>query len=194
MKKLCRTLLVPVALLSATAGWAEILVADQGVGVPPAAGDMYRYQHPSLRSLVFSSPESRGQAILPPSPYFVPPPTLIWRAPGSAPIYPYVVQPPGYNRPGNLSAAELARYNLARAQAMRQGLYKKNTLWLGYSGMYYPNAYMWPAPYAWGWVAPPYAPLTPPAATGQSHPSNRDNASYLIDRAHRFSTDAYRKP
>ena len=191
MKTLCRLLWVPAVLLAATTGWAEILVTEEA-GVPPAAEEGYTYQHPKLRSLVFSSPESRGQAILPPAPYFVPPPALLWRAPGGASVYPPIVLlPPAINGSGRLSTAEMARYNLARAHAMRQGLYK-NSLWFGSSGVYQPGIYAWP--HVWGWVGSPLVPLSPPAAAGQAHPSNRDNANYLLERAHRFSTDAYRTP
>lgn len=155
---------------------AELLIADQAPAVE-------YYGHPVLRSLVFVSPETRAQSILPPAPVFVAPPSLIWRAPGAMPVYPPATVP-GFNRPGSPSNRDVAAYNLARAHAFSQDLYRQDgntSLWYG------------PARQGdWLWLGAPT--LYPPLAPGLNHPSNRDNAGYLIERAHRFSQDAYRKP
>jgi len=161
---------------------AELLIDEKA----PAADGFYA--HPALRSLVFVSPEARGQAILPPAPYFLAPPPLIWRAPGTSWLYPPSV-PPGFNRPSAPSQRDLAAYHIARAHAMGQGLYKRNgemAFWFGPAGAMgaYLDAYGW---YAQPWLYPPANPVT-------GWPSNADNARYLIERAHRFSQDGYRKP
>ncbi|MCX8087253.1 MAG: hypothetical protein N3C63_10200 [Rhodocyclaceae bacterium] len=158
---------------------AELIVADKSV--PPHE---FAYEHPFLRFLVFSSPETRGQAILPPAPVFVAPPPLLWRAPGAMPPYPPAT-PRGFNLSGAPSNRDLASYSLARAHAMGQGVYRRENGWSLYFG---PTTWLGTPLYGWG------APAYPPVAPGASHPSNRDNASYLIERAHRFSQDAYRKP
>ena len=42
---------------------------------------------------------------------------------------------------------------------------------------------------------PAYPPVNNrPGFNQPSHPSNRDNTTYNLERAHRFSMDAYRKP
>lgn len=175
---------VPVVLLMVlTSARAELIISDKSV--PPQE---FTYQHPFLRFLVFASPEARGQAILPPAPIFIAPPPLIWRAPGTMPIYPPPT-PPASNQRGAPSNRDVASYNVARAHAMSQGIYRIENAWAPYSN---DTAMDWfNAPfYGWGWNTSPY----PPVAPNSNHPSNRDNASYLIDRAHRFSQDAYRKP
>lgn|GEM_PF-3356101 len=161
---------------------AELLFDEKALG-----GDPF-YAHPALRSLVFVSPEARGQAILPPAPYFLAPPPLIWRAPGTSWLYPPSVSP-GFNRPSAPNQRDLAAYHIARAHAMSQGLYKRNdetAFWFGPAGP--TGAYL----DAYGWYASPW--LYPPANPATGRPSNADNARYLIERAHRFSQDAYRKP
>lgn len=155
---------------------AELLIVDQSVVAE-------YHGHPVLRSLVFVSPEARARAILPPAPVYVAPAPLIWRAPGTVPMYPPAA-PPGFNRPGAPSNRDVAAYNLARAHAFSQNLYRQDG-----------NASLWYGPTRqddWFWLGAPT--LYPPLAPGLNHPSNRDNASYLIERAHRFSQDAYRRP
>lgn len=172
--------LLAAVILSAPAR-AELIVGD--MSVPPQE---FVYEHPFLRFLVFSSPETRGQAILLPAPVFVAPPPLIWRAPGSMPPYPPAT-PLAFNRSGTPSNRDLVSYSLARAHAMGQGVYRHNDGW----SLYYGPTTSWLAsPLYGGWALSPY----PTPAPGTSHPSNRDNASYLLERAHRFSQDAYRKP
>lgn len=171
--------LAATVTLALTGGGAhgELLISDRTV-------TQEYYCHPALRSLMFVSPETRAQAILPPAPVFVAPPPLIWRAPGTRPIYPPPVMLSGVNRAGMPSNRDMAAYNLARAHAFSQNLYRRDD-----------NARIWFGPVpadGWLWLGDPL--LYPPLAPGLNHPSNRDNAGYLIDRAHRFSQDAYRKP
>jgi len=159
-----------------SAALAELLIGES----PPVPE---YYPHPVLRSLVFVTPESRAQAILPPAPYFVAPAPLIWRAPN--PIYP-PPGPIGFNRSGAPSNRDVATYSVTRAHLFSQNLYRQGnrglTFWYGPSGSTY-----------WLWsLADPL--FYPPPAPGMSHPSNRDNAAYLIERAHRFSQNGYRKP
>jgi hypothetical protein len=155
-----------------------------------AEGPVY-YAHPLLHSLVFVSPEKRAQAILPPAPVFVAPPPLIYRAPASPVLYP-PARAPGFNQGASPSNRDASAYSIARAHAFSQDLYRKNGVppfsgwgWIAYPGT---GVYSYPYPY-YGWNT-----LYPPLAPGLNHPSNRDNASYLIERAHRFSQDAYRRP
>lgn len=172
-------LILLAAMIAALSARAELIVTDRGV--PPHE---FAYEHPFLRFLVFSSPETRGLAILPPAPTFVAPPPLIWRAPGNMPPYPPAT-PLGFNQSGAPSNRDLTSYSLARAHAMGQELYRRDNAWSRYYG---PTTGFGAPLYGWGVLA------YPPVAPGARHPSNRDNASYLIERAHRFSQDAYRKP
>lgn len=169
-------ILAVVAALGSGGGHAELLIDGR-----PVTADYYG--HPVLRSLAFISPEMRAKAILPPAPVFVAPPPLIWRAPGVMPMYPPAT-PPGFNRPGSPANRDVAAYNLARAHAFSQNLYRQDgnaSLWYGATRQT-----------DWLWLGTPA--LYPPLAPGLNHPSNRDNASHLLERAHRFSRDAYRKP
>lgn len=169
------TIFLLALLLSSPASRAELLVAGRSVASE-------YYSHPSLRSLVFVTPETRAQAILPPAPVFVAPAPLIWRAPsGALPSPPATL--PGFNRSGAPANRDLAAYSVARAQAMRQDLHRKNgaIIWFG---PVYPDDWFW-------FGASPY--YSPPAP-GLTRPGNRDNARQLVERAHRFSQDAYHKP
>jgi len=177
MNKLILPLLTGVGLFACASAQAELVILDQSVA-PQFDG----YVHPALRSLVFLSHESRGQAILPAAPTFIAPPPLMYRAPGPVmPLYPLATLP-GFNRSGAPTNLDMAGYSIARAHAMSQDLYRRE------GSPVYVGANPWFMPYAW-----PYAPY-PPVPAGRSHPSNRDNNIYLLDRAHRFSQDAYRKP
>lgn len=142
----------------------ELLIQDSEV--PPQYD---YYEHPVLRSLVFISSESRGQAILPPVPVFVMTPPLMYRAPDTFPPFPPPVTLPGFNRtdaPGN---REMSHYNLARAHA-----YLGHNLWVSGHGGY----------------ASPY----PSVPIGLPPPGNRDNSFYLVDHARHFRHDGPRKP
>ena len=150
-----------------------------------AEGPVY-YAHPLLHSLVFVSPEKRAQALLPPAPVFVAPPPLIYRAPASPVLYP-PARAPGFNQGASPSNRDASAYSIARAHAFSQNLYRRNGVSLSAGGwVVYPETGVYPY-YGWNTLYPPLAP-------GLNHPSNRDNASYLIERAHRFSQDAYRQP
>lgn len=176
-----------LAMIGPGAASAELLIDD--ASLPPQE---ILYAHPALRSLVFVSPEARAQAILPPAPVFVAPAPLIWRAPGVSPLTP-PPSPLAFNRSGSPSNRDLSAYAIARAHAFSQNLYRRDgapvsPIFLGYGGN---GGWFWigEAPTAF-WLTPTY----PPPAPGASHPSNRDNAASLLERAHRFSQDAYRRP
>ena len=158
---------------------AEILVMADG-GAASESG--YAFAHPNLRSVVFISSEARQMAILPPMPVFVPPPPLLWRAPSPFPIYPparLVLAPNSSARPSN---RDISTYHLQRAHGFGQELFYRDSLLS--LGIGTPNPYLY-------WSAmPAYAPVAP----GSSRPSNRDNTTYNLERAHRFSMDAYKKP
>lgn len=182
-RHLRRCLFACILAASLGAVRAEIVIGEAN----GKAEDRY-YAHPTLRSLVFVSPETRSQAILPPSPVFVPAAPLIFRAPGS-PLLPYPPQTPlAFNRSGTPTNRDIAIYSLERAHAFSQNLYRRNGVTFAHPGSVSP--FLWASPYVYGWILTPY----PPTAQGSSHPSNRDNAIYNIERAHRFSQDAYRQP
>ncbi len=157
---------------------AEILI-------DPAANTPIYYAHPLLHSLVFVSPEARARSILLPAPIYVAPPPLIYRAPvGTIPYPPAGAS--GFNRSGAPANRDVAAYNIARAHAFSQNLYRKDDPVVALGGwLLYPDG----KTYLYGWST-----FYPPNAPGSNRPSNRDNASYLIERAHRFSQDAYRRP
>lgn len=165
---------------------AEIILLDSGKAV--SVESAYVYTHPALRSLVFSSPQSRDMAILPPAPYFLSSPPLLMRAP--APYLDYLAYPPavyqsGINSPVRPSNRDVTSFNISRAHAFSQKQYYSN------------NETDTPTVlYSWSYGALPYYP--PTNASGgfnqPARPSNRDNATYNLERAHRFSRDAYKKP
>ena len=169
------------SIATITTAAAEILFMEGGgvASVEPS----YAYAHPSLRSLVFITPEARQAAILPPAPVFIQPPPLLWRAPSPFPAYPpagTVGLPNTSSRPSN---RDVATYNLQRAHGYSQELFYRDT-YLN------PGVPAYPLYYWSGGLMPPYPPVVP----GSSHPSNRDNNSYNLERAHRYSMDAYKKP
>ncbi len=164
---------------------AEIILLDgnQAVSVDTA----YAYAHPRMRSVVFASPQYRDMAILPAAPYFMGTPPLLMRAPGPLIAYPPVVYQAGINYPLRPSNRDISTYNLARAHAFSQG---------GYSSGAYANYPVSPFLYASPYGAMPYyAPVIQSGGFNQpARPSNRDNTTYSLERAHRFSMDAYRRP
>jgi hypothetical protein len=174
-----------LCFLAASGATAEIILLDGGkaVSVEPA----YVHSHPALRSLVFSSPQARELAILPPAPYFLSAPPLLLRAPSPFVAYPPVTYQSGINATARPSNRDLTSYNIGRAHAFSQEYY--------YSGTY-SNPGTAPLLYAWPYSTMPYYP--PVNASGgfnqPARPSNRDNTSYNLERAHRFSVDAYKKP
>lgn len=174
---------------------AEIVFLEGGQ--VSSAEAVYAYQHPSLPSVVFVSPETRQMAILPPSPVFIQPPPLLWRAPSALAIYPPASPAVGFNMSTRPSNRDAATYNLQRAHGFSQDLYNRNTyVSIGTGLVVNPYGYGVYG-YGYGAYAPayPYPPVTGSGGFNQpARPSNRDNAAYSLDRAHGFSMDRYRKP
>lgn len=158
---------------------AEIVFLDNGQVA--SVDSAYVYAHPSMRSVVFASPQARAMAILPPVPYFINSPPLLLRAPAPYASYPPVVYQSGINAPLRPSNRDVATYNIERAHSFSQeSYYPENSLRL------------FALPYG---VMPYYPPVSGSGGFNQPiRPSNRDNASYSIERAHRFSMDTYKKP
>lgn len=176
-----RSLLLATGLALTTAASAEIvLMGDGGVA---SVEQGYAYAHPALRSVVFISPESRQMAILPPAPVFIQPPPLLWRAPSPFPVYPPASVATAPNMSTRPSNRDVTTYHLQRAHGFGQELFYRDTyLSLGIGPL--------TSSYWSGGVMPAY----PPAAAGSNRPSNRDNTTYNLERAHRYSMDAYKKP
>lgn len=129
-------------------------------------------------------------AILPPSPVFIAQPPLLWRAPSAMPAYPPPVMGGGFNVPIRPSNRDVTTYNLQRAHGFSQELYYKDT-YLRF-GATNTSPYMYNY---YGSLGLAY----PPAVVGGGfnqpvRPSNRDVTTYHLERAHRFSMDAYKKP
>lgn len=185
---LCASLTGIAVSVSVPAG-AEILFLEGG-RVASAEPD-YAYRHPSMRSVVFVSLETRQMAILPPAPVFVQPPPLLWRVPT-----PFIVPPPssaaiGVNASTRPSNRDVASYSLQRAHVFSQNLYDKDTyLSLGASSPLSPYWYSY-----YGAFGPVYPPAAGSGGFNQpARPSNRDITTYHLDRAHRFGMGAYKKP
>lgn len=172
---------VGAVLAVATPASAEILFMEGGKVVSVEPG--YSFAHPSLRSVVFITPEARQMAILPPAPVFIQPPPLLWRVPSPFPAYPPASVAGAPNTSSRPSNRDVATYNLQRAHGFSQELFYRDT-YLNLGAPAYPLSY-WT-----GGLMPAY----PPVAPGSSRPSNRDNNTYNLERAHRYSMDAYKKP
>ncbi|WIM04923.1 MAG: hypothetical protein OHM77_09450 [Candidatus Nitricoxidivorans perseverans] len=185
-----QTLMAGAVLSVAAPAGAEILFLEGGRVASAEPDNAYR--HPSLRSVVFVSPEARQMAILPPAPVFVPPPPLLWRVPT-----PFIVPPPGsaaigINASTRPSNRDVASYNLQRAHNFSRNLYDKDT-YLNYFGASSPLSPYWYSYY--GAFGPAYPPAAGNGGFNQpARPSNRDITTYHLDRAHRFGMDAYKKP
>lgn len=173
-------------VLAAAPASAEILFVEGG-GVASLEAS-YAYAHPALRSVVFVSPETRQMAILPPAPVFVQPPPLIWRAQSAFPAYPPANPSPSFNTPARPSNRDVTTYHLQRAHGFSQELF--------YRGTYLNLGALAPLYFPWtGSVMPAYPPVAGSGGFNQpARPSNRDNTTYHLERAHRFSMDAYKKP
>lgn len=168
---------------------AEIVFLEGGEVA--SADAQYAYQHPSLRSVVFLTPETRQMAILPPVVMVVPPPPLLWRSPTSMPIYPPVQILGGFNQPVRPSNQDMNNYTLERAHGFSQEVYYKNNgnrLSLGGSG----SPYFYGYGYGYSGYGIPYPPAQPAGFNQPARPSNRDMNNYNLQRAHRFSTDSYK--
>ena len=179
---------LPAAMFSILVAFpvvAEIVVLEGNKTV--AADSAYVYAHPSLRSLVFASTEAREMAILPPAPYFLSAPPLLLRAPAPYAAYPPVIYQSGVNATARPSNRDLTTYNMGRAHAFSQELYYPGTaIELNAGPVYYASPIS---------IMPYYPPAIKTGGFNQTaRPSNRDNTTYNLERAHRFSMDAYKKP
>ena len=176
------SLVSALCLLATSTATAEIVFLEGGKAV--SVESSYIYAHPSMRSVVFVSPQAREMAIFPPAPYFLAVPPMLMRAPSPFVAYPPVVYQSGINLPIRPSNRDVATYNVGRAHAFSQELYYSNA---GSSA----TIYAWP--YSYG-VMPYYPPAGGIGGFNQPvRPSNRDNTTYNLERAHRFSMDAYKK-
>jgi hypothetical protein len=165
---------------------AEIILLEGG-GIA-SADPAYAFQHPSLRSVVFVSPETRQMAILPPSPVFIEPAPLIWRSSTAMPVYPPIGIPGGLNTPAKPSNRDMSNYHLQRAHAFGQGLFYRDTyLSLGGGPVLYGYGY------SLGSLGTPYPPPMAPSFNQPARPSNQNMSIYNLERAHRFSMDAYKE-
>lgn len=169
-----------LGLFLVTTASAEILVSGE---VRSGAG--YSYGHPALPSLVFASPEYRQMAILPPSPVFIVPPPLLMRSPGMMPAYPPLAPYAGGYSPQHPANRDGSAYSMQRAHAFSQNLYRKDA-----------GPYFWSGSIGFGWGVYDnlYAPVGAVGFNQPPRPSNRDNTTYNLERAHRFGMDSYRKP
>lgn len=161
---------------------AEIVfLASGGVASVDAA---YNYPHPSMRSLVFESQQARDMAVLPSAPYFLSAPPLLLRAPVPYVAYPPVIYQSGLNAAPHPSNRDIATYNLGRAHLYSQGLYSPA------NGESDKARVLYAWPYS---VNPYYPPVSGSGGVNQPiRPSNRDNTTYNLERAHRFSMDTYK--
>ncbi len=175
---------------------AEIVFLENGQVASSDA--LYAYQHPSLRSVVFLSPETRQAAILPPSSVVIASPPLLYRSAAGAPLFPpSAVLYNMYTAP-RLNNRDSNNQNLQRAHAFSQGGFEKDNYrynpyfstvdigggvsLIGYGyGAYGSSAY-----------GPGYPPPMAPGFNQPARPSNQSMNAYHLDRAHRFSMDGYK--
>jgi hypothetical protein len=185
MRSLAAICSVGLMVASVAPAGAEIVFLPGGQVA--SADEAYAFHHPSLRSVVFVSPETRQMAILPPAgPYVLMPPPLLWRAPTAMPMYPPVVVASGVNSAARPSNLDMNNYNLQRSHAFSQQLYyRDNYLSLGVGPVWYG--------YGYGTLGPAYPPSMAPGFNQPARPSNQSMNIYHLDRAHRFSMDAYKK-
>lgn len=171
--------------LAASPLQAEIILLDGDKAV--SVDSSYVYAHPRMRSVVFASPQYRDMAILPPMPYFMGTPPLLMRAPVPFIAYPPAVYQSGINYPVRPSNRDITTYNLARAHAFSQEAY-----YAGSYSHYAASPFLYASPYS---TMPYYPPINRSGGFNQpARPSNRDNTTYNLERAHRFSMDLYKKP
>jgi len=165
---------------------AEIVFLEGGQ-VASAEAD-FAYQHPSLRSVVFVTPETRQLAILPPPMLVVAAPPLIWRAPTGMPAYPPVYASGTFNQPARPSNQDMNNYTLQRSHGFSQELYYRDSaLALSTGGQVSPYFY------GYGGYGVPYPPPQPAGFNQPARPSNQSMNIYNLERAHRFSMDLYKK-
>jgi hypothetical protein len=165
---------------------AEIVFLEGGQ-VASAEAE-YAYQHPSLRSVVFVTPETRQLAILPPPMLVVATPQLLWRAPTAMPAYPPVHVAGTVNQPARPSNQDMNNYTLQRSHGFSQELYYRDSaLALSTGGQVSPYFY------GYGGYGVPYPPAQPAGFNQPARPSNQSMNVYNLERAHRFSMDLYKK-
>lgn len=159
----------------------EILFVDENGRL---LASPYLYAHPLLPSVVFIDSEAynRGSAVQEGG---------VRRAPDAVGYQygPYVPTPgvATTNQPDRASNRDMNTYSVARAHAFSQRRWDRpGEATQGGARAYYSPYY--PA----GWML--YPPV--PAVSGvnvPSHPSNRDNNTYNLNRAHSFSMDLYKR-
>lgn len=178
-------LLWAVASLVVGPAHATLLIIDTSV-------EAEYHAHPSLRSLVFVSPEMRSLTFMPPAPVFVMPGPLIYRPPSALSPYASPLLPEAGRAavPQNWGGSA---YHLDRAREYRLGARHDEapSVYFYYGGSGYSSAsttrvapspsYGYPP---WGWISP-----YPPLEAGKAHPGNRDNARLNLERARRYSKD-----
>lgn len=174
-------------LFFSVAAQAEIVLLDDGRAF--SVDSSYQHAHPRLSSLVFVSPQARDFTLWPSVSYFVPgAPLLLGVAPPQI-AYPPAIYRGGIHPTASPSNRDNVSYSLARAHAFSQDAYSKDSYLRASSPDYSVR------PYAASGFYYPYAPVNATGGFNQpARPSNRDNTSYNLDRAHRFSMDAYKKP
>lgn len=177
-----------VALLSPSLVQAEIVLPD--MDAEPSMDSSYMHPHPRLNSLVFVSAQARDYALWPSVSYFVAGAPLLMNAIPPQTAYPPVIYRGGIHPTANPSNRDNITYSLARAHAFSQDFYNKDNYRRPFSS-WEGSAF----PYVSGISYYPYAPVNSAGGFNQPvRPSNRDNTSYNLDRAHRYSMDAYKKP
>jgi hypothetical protein len=166
---------------------AEIVFLDGGQVA--SADTMYAYQHPSLRSVVFLSPETRQVAISPLTSIYLTPQPLLWRSPTAMPLYPPVPIANELNAGAHPSNRDMVNYNLQRAHGFGQELYYRDA-YVNLGGAVTPG-------YGYGYgynnLGPAYPPPMTPGFNQPARPSNQSMNIYNLDRAHRYSMDSYKK-
>jgi len=181
-------------LLAAVPAWAEIIVVDTSRA--PQTEVQYGFQHPAMQSLFFVSPQSRRIAMLPANEHHVEMADPLWRAPGLLPAYAPPRQEQGIGVSLLPTNRDNATYTLDRAHAFSANLHdrdRETALFVGGQPMIL-HAGGLLTPYAGAYrYGVAYPPPQPAGFNQPARPSNRDNATYTLERAHRFSQDAYRK-
>jgi hypothetical protein len=167
---------------------AEIVFLDGGKVA--SADSEYAYQHPSLRSVVFVSPETRQLAILPPSPIFLAPPPLLWRSPTAMPVFPPAAITNSLYSAARPTNQDMTNYHLQRAHAFSQEAYYRDNTTLNLVGSSVP---LYGYGYGYSSFGPAYPPPMVPGFNQPARPSNQSMNAYNLERAHRYSMDAYKK-
>lgn len=155
----------------------EILFVDESGHVLPSP---YLYAHPLLPSVVFVDREAYRQAAPVQEGGVQHGPDALRHGYG-----PFVPTPgvSTMNQPDRASNRDMNTYSLSRAHMFSQRLWDKPKD--ASATHYYPY-------YPAGWMLYPPVPATS-GVNVPSHPSNRDNNTYNLNRAHSFSMDLYKR-